>query len=351
MVDIAKRFSQNPILHPRGVKPSMDGLVVECLLNPGAFTFQGKTYLLLRVAERPALKEGYASALRVDPNEASGLKVLHFAKDDPAVNLSDPRSIVHEGKTYLTTLSHLRLASSEDGIHFTVDEKPTLLGEGHQEAYGIEDCRVTQVGSRYYLTYTAVGEDGYGVGMIGTEDWQHFTRHGMILPPPNKDCTLFTEKIGDKYYALHRPTLGSGGLGGNYIWIAESPDQLHWGNHTCIARSRPGKWDSARVGAGAAPTRTSEGWLEIYHGATEDNRYCLGALLLDLNDPTKVIARSEDPIMEPTTDYEINGFFGSVIFTNGVVENGDTITVYYGASDLVVCGATFSIKEILDTLR
>jgi len=109
-------------------------------------------------------------------------------------------------------------------------------------------------------------------------------------------------------------------------------------------------WDSARVGAGAEPIWTKRGWLAIYHGANEDNRYCLGALLLDLNDPTKVLARSIEPIMEPTAPYEQTGFFGNVVFTNGHLIDGDTITVYYGAADEVICGAHFSLSEILGTL-
>jgi len=109
-------------------------------------------------------------------------------------------------------------------------------------------------------------------------------------------------------------------------------------------------WDSERIGAGAAPIKTSEGWLEIYHGANDDHRYCLGALLLDLHDPSHVIARSEQPIMEPTEDYELNGFFGNVVFTNGHIVVEDTITLYYGASDEVICGAELSIKEILQSL-
>jgi predicted GH43/DUF377 family glycosyl hydrolase len=127
-------------------------------------------------------------------------------------------------------------------------------------------------------------------------------------------------------------------------------DLEHWGHHRCIARTRTGRWDSARVGAGASPIRTEQGWLEIYHGATSANRYCLGALLLDLEKPWEVIARSEEPIMEPREPYEKSGFFGEVIFTNGHVVDGDEITVYYGASDSVVCGARFSIREILATL-
>lgn len=351
MTDKAKRFSQNPLLRPEDVKPSLDGIVVECLLNPGAFTFQGKTWLLLRVAERPEQADDTVSALVIDPAAKDGLRILSCRKGDPDLEYeTDPRSFVYQGNTYLTTLSHLRLASSDDGVHFQVMPTPTLIGDGELDAFGIEDCRVTQIEGRYYLIYTAVSKLGYGVGMISTEDWQHFTRHGMIIPPNNKDCALFPEKVGDKYFALHRPTLGTTGLGGNNIWISKSPDLLHWGEHTPLLTTRPGMWDSARVGAGAAPTRTEAGWLEIYHGADEQNRYCLGAALLDLDDPTKVIARSQKPLMEPLAEYEINGFFGNVVFTNGVIENGDTLTVYYGASDLVVCGATFSIKEILDTL-
>jgi predicted GH43/DUF377 family glycosyl hydrolase len=171
----------------------------------------------------------------------------------------------------------------------------------------------------------------------------------MIFPPHNKDCALFQEKIGDKYFAFHRPS--SPELGGNYIWLAQSPDRLHWGNHKCIATTRPGKWDSARVGAGAAPIKTEKGWLEIYHGANEEHRYCLGALLLDLNDPSKVIARSEEPIMEPIADYEKTGFFGNVVFTNGhYMKDEDTLVMFYGASDEVICSAELSIKEILSTL-
>ena len=114
--------------------------------------------------------------------------------------------------------------------------------------------------------------------------------------------------------------------------------------------TRPGKWDSERVGAGAAPIKTDRGWLAIYHGADDNHRYCLGALLLNLKDPTKILARSEEPIMEPSTEYEKHGFFNNVIFTNGHVVRGDEILLYYGAADKVICGASLSVKEILSTL-
>ena len=109
-------------------------------------------------------------------------------------------------------------------------------------------------------------------------------------------------------------------------------------------------WDSARVGAGAAPIKTDAGWLAIYHGTDHENRYCLGGLLLDLHDPSKVIGRSEEPIMEPLDEVEQKGFFGNVVFTNGHVVDGDQVQVYYGASDTVICRATFSINEIVEGL-
>jgi predicted GH43/DUF377 family glycosyl hydrolase len=345
---MTNRFSSNPIITTKDIAPSQPGLVVECVLNPGVFQFEGKIWLLLRVAERPAQKEGVISFPIL--HEDGTMEILEFDKNDPNLDLSDARMITYKGKTYLTTISHLRLVCSDDGIHFhEPDHFPTkIFGKGPLETFGIEDCRVIFMEGEYLLTYTQVSENGVGVGLMRTTDWRTFVREGMILPPHNKDCAIFEEKINGKYYCLHRP---SGiALGGNFIWISSSKDLLHWGKHRCIARTREGWWDSARVGAGAAPIKTAKGWLEIYHGATAENRYCLGILLLDLNDPSKVLARSYHPIFEPEAAYELTGFFGNVVFTNGHLVNGDTITVYYGASDEVICGATFSIDALLSQL-
>jgi len=344
MSDIANRFENNPILKPADVTPSVDGLAVECLLNPGVFRYEGKTHLLLRVAERPVQEEGVVS---LPVLKDGGIEILSFDKDDPDLDTTDPRGIVYQGKPYLTTLSHLRLASSDDGVHFTVSDT-SIFGEGKHESFGIEDCRVAELDGVFYLLYTAVSENGHGIGMISTTDWQSFNRRGVIIPPANKDGALFEERIGGEYWCLHRPT--GEGLGANFMWTARSPDLVHWGKHESLAAPRKGKWDSARIGAGASPIKTDRGWLTIYHGANEENTYCLGAMLLDLDDPTRVLARSDDPIMVPTTDYEKYGFFGKVVFTNGHVIDGDTISIYYGASDEVICGARFSIEEILGTL-
>jgi len=346
MSDLAHRHPQNPLLTPSVVHPSRDGLRVECLLNPGVFRHDGKICLLVRVAERPARQEG---RVRIPFLQDGHLEVLDLAADDPELDTSDPRVFRYRDKGYLSTLSHLRLFTSGDGTHFH-DAGLQLHGEGDHEAFGIEDCRVSTLeDGRFLLTYTAVSENGYGPGLRITRDWKHFEPCGMILPPPNKDAAIFEEKMGGRFYCLHRPS--GVVVGGHDIWMGSSPDLLNWGHHRCIARTRPGLWDSARIGAGAAPIRTDRGWLAIYHGADHKSCYRLGALLLDLDEPWKVLARSEKPIMEPSTDYERNGFFGSVIFTNGHLVDGDRITIYYGAADSVICGASMSIRDILTTLR
>lgn len=347
MKDLARRFPENPLLLPKDLKSSKPGLQVISLLNPGVFTYKGKIWLLVRVAESISGKEGVIFFPVM--NVQGELEIIEVPLNDPDLIASDARVVNYKGLDYLTTVSHLRLLSSDDGIYFSEEEGfDALMGIGKLERYGIEDCRVSQLGDAYYLSYTAVSDSGVGVGLRITRDWQHFESGGMIFPPHNKDVAIFESVINGKYYALHRPS--SREIGGNYIWLAESPDGLHWGNHQCLIKTRAGMWDSARVGAGAAPIRTAQGWLEIYHGANLQHQYCLGAFLLELDDPSKVISRTIEPIMVPTENYELSGFFGFVVFTNGHIVNGDQLTIYYGAADEFVCAAHFSIEEILKAL-
>lgn len=347
---MGKRFENNPIISKDDIEPSRSDWKIECVLNPGAFSFQGKTWLLLRVAERPDQKEGFISLpIYTEDGET---RVVEFAVNDPSWNTSDPRKFKNgDGKTFLSTISHLRLMCSDDGIHFhePTDIPPIIKSSGPYETFGIEDCRVTKLENRYHLTYTQVSENGVGVGHMVTDDWVNFKKHNMLFMPHNKDCALFEEKINGKYYALNRPS-GLGGLGGNYIWISSSYDLKNWGDHKCVMKTRHGKWDSSRIGAGTSPIKTDEGWLEIYHGVDDNSRYCLGAVLLDLQDPSLVLARSEFPIIEPEAVYEKEGFFKNVIFTNGHIVKGDVVSIYYGAADEVICGATFSIKTILERI-
>ena len=348
MSDIARRFPENPILMPKNLKSSSDNLQIISLLNPGIFVFEQKTWILVRVAECIAQKEGVIFFPVI--NSLGKVEIIEIPLNDPDLIAIDARIVQYKGLDYLTTLSHLRLLCSDDGVNFyTPKDIDPLMGSGALEQFGIEDARVSYLEDTYYITYTAVSANGVGVGLRTTKDWKNFDTKGMIFPPHNKDCAIFEEKIKGKFYALHRPS--SPQIGGNFIWLAESPDGIHWGNHQFLLGTRKGFWDSARVGAGAAPIKTDEGWLEIYHGANAEHQYCLGAFLMDLEDPSKVLARTVEPIMMPQENYELSGFFGHVVFTNGHVVEGDKLTMYYGAADEFVCGAYFSISEILAALE
>jgi predicted GH43/DUF377 family glycosyl hydrolase len=347
MKDLARRFSENPLLIPKDLQPEVPGLQIISLLNPGVFHFENKIWLLVRVAEGTVSKEGviYFPVL----NATGNMEVIEVPLNDPELVATDARVVNYKGLDYLTTISHLRLLCSTDGVKFYEPKGyDPLTGKGNLERFGIEDCRISQIDDTYYLTYTAVSDSGVGVALRTTKDFKNYEHAGMILPPHNKDCAIFEEKIDGKFYALHRPS--SNEIGGNYIWLAESLNGLHWGNHQCIIKTRTGSWDSARVGAGAAPIRTEKGWLEIYHGANEKHQYCLGAFLMDIKDPSKILGRTIEPIMLPTEKYELSGFFGFVVFTNGHIVNGDELTMYYGAADEFVCGAKFSINEILSAI-
>jgi len=344
MKDLANRFVSNPILMPKDISPSDEGLQVICLLNPGVFRFNGKIWLLVRVAESIAQKEGFIFFPVM--NALGKLEIIEVPLNDPDLVATDARVMNYKGLDYLTTVSHLRLLASSDGISFAEEEGFNgLFGMGELERFGIEDCRVAEIDGVYYLTYTAVSESGVGVGLRTTTDWKSFSAPVMMLPPHNKDCAIFEQKINGKFYALHRPS--SKEIGGNFIWLCDSTDRIHWGNHKCLVKTRAAIWDSARVGAGASPIWTEKGWLAIYHGADGEHRYCLGAFLMDLNDPSVILGRTIEPIMLPIENYETSGFFGHVVFTNGHVVEGDKLMVYYGAADEFVCRADFSIAEIL----
>ncbi len=347
-----KRFENNPLFRPEDIPPSRPDVKVECVLNPGAFRNKDRVGMLLRVAECPLCDSQHVAALLVDQKTDKVTPWL-VSKQDPKFLQVDPRGFFYDDKVFLTTMSHLLIAWSYDGgKNFNIDPAARIFPKGFTEGFGIEDCRVEEVEGIYHLTYTAVGSSAVAVGHMTTTDWVHFSERELILPPPNKDCALFPRKINGLYYCLHRPSSpGQGNIGDHNIWISASPDMRYWGDHRELATIRPGSWDNQRIGAGSSPIETEAGWLEIYHGADHKGRYCLGALLLDINEPWKVLARSVTPVMEPEASYENKGFCGQCVFTNGQIIDGDNVTVYYGAADLVVCGATLSISEILDSLR
>lgn len=347
-----RRASGNPIITPAMVPPSRPDLEVVGVFNPAVTRHKGSTLLLLRVAEAPV----GGSALEVAAptfDAASGrLEVQRWSRDAEGVEASDPRTVSVEGRTWLTSLSHFRVARSADGIHFEIESTPAMWPASELESYGIEDPRITLLGDRYWINYTAVSRYGIATALASTGDFRTFERHGVIFPPPNRDVTIFPERIGGggRYAALHRPMPTE--VGEPAIWIAWSSDLLAWSGHRVVAGAREGSWDDGKVGGGAVPFRVryrgGNAWLAIYHGVSRaPMRYSLGALLLDFDDPSRVVARSADPILAPEAQYEREGFFGGVVFTCGLLAEDDQVRIYYGAADGVTAMADLSLDEIL----
>ncbi|MEK0313485.1 glycoside hydrolase family 130 protein [Cohnella sp. 56] len=340
------RMAGGPVVTVGHVKPSRPDFQAVGAFNAGVAVLGDETILLLRVAEMPLQPESGAVLVPMLSEQGTELELVRLLADDPNYDFSDSRVIKwYDGSyAYLTSMSHLRIARSLDGERFVVDERPAMFPTGEAEAWGIEDPRITQLEDTYYITYSAVSSRGVGVGLAKTRDFVDFERSGMILPPENKDAMFFPERIGGKYYMLHRPVPRS--IGAPEMWIAESPDLLHWGGHRYLMGLRPGLWDGGRIGGGAVPIRTDRGWLVLYHGADADSRYCMGAALLDLDDPARVLARSRVPLLAPEADYEVNGFFGKVVFSCGAILAGDTVRMYYGAADEVMARADIPLADI-----
>jgi predicted GH43/DUF377 family glycosyl hydrolase len=344
-----KKYHNNPIIKPSDVKPSMEGYEVVGAFNPGATIFGDEIILLLRVAEKCESKDGYVrTPVYHFENDMSFPGIMELKKDDPDIVLKDTRGVVYKGRDYLSTISHIRLARSKDGIHFTIEDKPFIYPVDESEKYGCEDVRITKIDGKYYINFTVVSEDSWSTKLVETEDFTKIERKGIIFHPENKDVAIFPEKINGKYLALHRPN--NSGFGKASIWYSESPDLLHWGNHKCIARPRDMKWESSKIGGGTPPIKTSKGWLTIYHGKGDNSLYSLFVLLLDLNDPSKIIRRAEKPLLIPTEPFETEGFFGNVVFSNGLVEKDGQIYLYYGAADESVGLAITTIESLLKSL-
>jgi beta-1,2-mannobiose phosphorylase / 1,2-beta-oligomannan phosphorylase len=292
------RSIKNPIIKPEDVKPSRPDFKVICVFNCGVARFNGEILLLMRVAETPECD--LIDAVRVPLLDVltNSLIIKEFNKVDDKIDFSDPRVIKTPKKNYLTSISHFRIARSKNGIDFKIDEKPAMFPEKIYERFGIEDPRITEIDGVYYIGYSAVSDiTGITICLASTSDFTSFKRHGIIFLPDNKDFALFPEKIGGKYYALNRPS--SSDFGMKVLWISQSDDLKLWGNHKILMTASDGFWDDGRIGCGAVPFKIKEGWLEIYHGASKDGKYCLGAILLDLNDPTRIITRNINPIIEP----------------------------------------------------
>ena len=343
------RSPDNPIIEPKDVKPSRRDFEVIGVFNAGVARFKDEIILLLRVAERPISIHPDVVLVGIYDADQGDIVTKKFSKDDPQNDFSDPRLIFTPAETYLTSISHLRVARSTDGINFEIEDTPAVAPVNEYEVFGIEDPRITLIDGTYYISYVAVCPVGVTTCLASTKDFKSFERHGLIFCPENKDVALLPEQIAGRYYALHRPA--STLFRKQDIWIAESSDLVCWGNHRYVMSPRAGCWDEIKIGASAVPFKTKEGWLEIYHGADRNNCYCLGAVLLDAQQPWKVLARAEKPILEPQTNYEIEGFFGNVVFSCGLLCEDDKLRIYYGVADTAVCYAELPLQEVIESLN
>ncbi len=343
------RSKKNPLISPADVKPSAEGFKVLGAFNPGAVEFDDEIILLLRVAEACEQVKGSVRVPSYSFGEGRGVpEVLEFELDDPHVKLKDTRGVVYRGRDYLSTLSHIRIARSRDGENFTVNDTPFIAPCSETERYGVEDARVVKIEGRYYINFSVVSEDSWCTALAVTDDFINIERLGIIFHPENKDVVIFPEKVNGKYIAFHRPN--NSGFGKASIWYAESPDLLHWGKHRCLLRPRDNPFESGKIGGGSAPIKTEEGWLTIYHAKGSDQRYSLFGLLLDLKEPWRIIRQGKIPLLKPVEKYETSGFFGNVVFTNGLLERDGKLHMYYGASDDTSCLAVSTVEEVLASL-
>lgn len=303
--DLFRRYEGNPILTAEEWP-----YTVNAVFNPAAVRFEGETLLLVRVEDR-------------------------------------------------TGLSHLAVARSADGLtNWIVEPERRMLPEveSHQERFGIEDPRITGCGDEYMVTYTGYSDVGPLVCLAATRDFRSYERRGVIMPPEDKDAALFPRTFDGRWALIHRPVSASTGHEA-HIWLSWSPDLRHWGDHTILIRARKGAWwDAHKVGLNAPPLLTRQGWLVLYHGVRVTAAgaiYRLGLALLDTEHPDMLLARSKEWIFGPHDPHErTGGDVHDVVFPCGWLlgDDGDTLSIYYGAADTSVCLATASLSELLDWL-
>lgn len=283
-------------------------------------------------------------------------------------------------------LMSLGIATSKDGIHFTrASNKPVLEGDPKgEDTAGPEDPRIVKMGDAYFLTYAARGyyagrywltfEDRFGpnsgcpyekapdVGpsfltnrstvsyLAYSRDLYNWKRLGRITDSrfDNRDVVIFPEKIKGKFYKIERPYCDGPNPS---IWISSSNDLMEWETPSLLYKVGQEEWETERIGAGCPPLKTEKGWLLLYHGVNiKDHKYRIGFMLLDLNNPKKIIAKTKNYVMEPEESYESSEMYPGCVFPTGWVNKDGVLYIYYGCGDKYVSLATTTIPEILEEL-
>ena len=256
---------------------------------------------------------------------------------------------------------NIHAGRSIDGVAWEIDEAPIAFAPADARVREIQetflhayDPRVVWIEDRYYVTWCN-GYHGPTIGVAYTRDFETFHQLDNAYLPFNRNGVLFPRRIGGSYAMLSRPS-DNGHTPFGDIFYSESPDLTHWGRHRHVMGTRPWTWESTKIGAGPIPIETDEGWLLIYHGVlTSCNGfvYSMGAVLLDLDEPWRVIARPGDYLLSPQKPYEQVGDVPNVAFPCAALvdRESDRLTVYYGGADTVVCMAHGHLSELMEFVR
>jgi predicted GH43/DUF377 family glycosyl hydrolase len=280
---------------------------------------------------------------------------VHTVFNPAATRLRDGTTLLLCRVEDRTGLSHLCAARSVDGVSgWVVDPRPTLSPDPvnyPEELWGLEDPRITWIEElgKYAVAFTAFSKGGPGVALALTQDFVSFERYGLIMQPDDKDAALLPHRIDGSFALVHRPMADSGA----HVWISFSPDLRNWGGHKLMLPARRGGWwDANKVGLSPPLIETPKGWLMIYHGVRRNAAgalYRLGLALFDDAAPERCIARGDQWVFGPETDYETKGDVANVAFPCGYTlgADGDTLNVYYGAADTSIGLATASVRRML----
>ncbi len=263
-------------------------------------------------------------------------------------------AVVKHGDEYIMLFrSHLRtgrsvigLARSPDGFHFTADPAPFLIAT--EEEFSVEDPRVTSIDGEYLITYSVYSREGVQIALARTRDFTSVEKVGLITEADYRNVVIFPEKFDGLYARLDRP---HSEISPWSIWISYSPDLRFWGNSQLIMRPVQYHWDEMKIGPGAPPIKTEQGWLSIYHGVfptMDGSIYRLGVALHDLRNPAKMIGVADSWILQPEDPWEITGYVHNVVFSCGAVAEPDgTVKIYWGGADTVMCAGEANISDLV----
>ncbi len=250
---------------------------------------------------------------------------------------------------------------SKDAIHWNINHEPITMQTGNTQLVHSDyryDPRVTFIEDRYWITWCNGYEGAPTIGLAYTFDFKEFYQCENAFLPFNRNGVLFPQKINGKYAMLSRPS-DNGHTPFGDIYISYSPDMKYWGEHRCVMKVTPfadSAWQCTKIGAGAVPILTKEGWLLLYHGVIQTCngfRYSMGGAILDKNQPDKVLYRSQPYLLAPAAPYELAGDVPNVVFPCAALhsEEEDKLAVYYGAADTVVSMAFGRLSEVVKFIK